>query len=430
MFRAIPEKHPHICLVNIIQRIGKVFTRSRTSNIGPAKDWTLWRSLFDVFSGKDISITRKSVLHIPAFWRAVDLIATQVAALPFNVYTLNSDGEMTEARQNPVWKLLNYRPNEKYDYFSFMEAIIRIVLTGTEGYKAGNCLIGIRKDGRGAVMSLEIIHDAFEIVELDTGGLVYIINGQGVSANDIIHIKAWTTDAITGGDLLTAQQMTFQRGINEIKSFSDFYKRGANVSGILETDNPMSPTQRKETEDAWSRNYSGPDNSGKTALLTHGVKYRPIGRALAESDLAARKNTVEDIANITGVPLPLLAISQGVPMNNLEVLNRLFQQYTLRAWCKRIESEFNTKLFGFQSGSTSTFVRFNMEGLLRGDTVSRANYYTSLYNIRAINPNEIRRLEGMNPYDGGDEFGMPLASNSQENQPSNEQGEGDQNDQV
>lgn len=426
--RTLTPEHPEFYPVNIIQRIGKAFTkRSTTSNIGPAKDWTLWRSLFDVFSGQDIAINRKSVLYIPAYWRAVDLIATQVAALPFNVYTSNSAGEVTEARRDPVWKLLNFRPSDKYDYFSFMEAIIRIMLTGTEGYKAGNCLIGIRKDGRGAVVSLEIIHDAFQIVELETGGIVYVINGVGINSGDIIHLKAWTTDALTGGDLITAQQMTFQRGINEIKSFSDFYRRGANVSGILETDSPLSPTQRRETEDGWNRTYSGPENTGKTALLSHGVKYKPIGRALAESDLAARKITVEDVANITGVPLPLLAVSQGVPMNNLEVLNRLFQQYTLRAWCKRIESEFNTKLFGFQPGSNMTFVRFNMEGLLRGDTASRANYYTSLYNIRAINPNEIRKLEGMNPYEGGDEFGQPLASNSQENTPRNEQGEGNAN---
>ena len=29
-------------------------------------------------------------------------------------------------------------------------------------------------------------------------------------------------------------------------------------------------------------------------------------------------------------------------------------------------------------------------------------------------PNEIRNLEGFNPYEGGDKFGMPLASNSKE----------------
>jgi hypothetical protein len=52
--------------------------------------------------------------------------------------------------------------------------------------------------------------------------------------------------------------------------------------------------------------------------------------------------------------------------------------------------------------------------MLRGDTQSRAEYYTALYNIRAISPNEVRALENMNPYEGGDAYGMPLASNSTE----------------
>jgi len=52
--------------------------------------------------------------------------------------------------------------------------------------------------------------------------------------------------------------------------------------------------------------------------------------------------------------------------------------------------------------------------LYRGDVMARAEFYTKLYNIRAIAPNEIRNLEGFNPYEGGDKFGMPLASNSKE----------------
>lgn len=290
-----------------------------------------------------------------------------------------------------------------------MEAVMRTILTGTRGYGAGNCLIQIIRDNRGAVMMLDIIHDSFDVVETDTG-IQYIIDQKVYPASDIIHLKAWTRNAETGESPHKLLQSTFKRGISEINTFADFYKNGANVSGLLETDAPLNPTQRKELEEAWARNYSGVANQGKTALLSHGVKYKIIGTRLNEADISSRKMTVEDISNITGVPLPLLS-SGNTPLNSLEVLNRLFVQYTLRAWCKRIESEFNTKLFSFSQTGT-TFVRFNLDGLLRGDTKSRADYYTALYNIRAINPNEIRALENMNPYDGGDVFGMPLASNS------------------
>lgn len=416
--------------MNIIQRLGQIFKRATYSKIGPAKDWTVWRALMDVFGMSIVSVTRKTILSIPAYWRAVDLIATQVASLPFSVYTYNSEeGTINEAKTNPVWRLLNYRPSPKYDYFSFMEAVIRIIMTGTEGYGAGNCLIGILWDSAGRAAALEIIHDAYEIRETEAGQLVYIINGMAVTSSDIIHLRAWSVDGIEGTNVVKVQHQTFKRGLSEIKSFADFYLRGANVSGVLETDAPLNPTQRKELEGLWSDTYSGDANAGKTALLSHGVKYKPIGRALSGDDISARRMTVEDVANITGVPLPLLAASQGVPMNNLEVLNRLFVQYTLRTWCKRIESEFNTKLFS-SAQAGQIFVRFNMEGLLRGDTISRATFYRELYNIRAINPNEIRSLEGMNPYAGGDAFGQPLASNSTETTQENDNGKGNEDDTV
>lgn len=386
------------------------FFRSKTYNIGPAKDWTLWQTLQGWFGVKEVSVNSQSVLSIPAYWRAVDLIATQVASLPFSVFTVASDGVISEARTNPVWRLLNFRPSPEYDYFSFMESVIRIMLTGTRGYAPGNCLIRIIRDNRGAVAMFDIVHEQFEVMETDMG-IYYLIDNQLIAASDIIHLKAWTHNAEGGESPLKLLNSTFKRGISEINTYSDFYKNGANVSGILETDTPLNPTQRKELEDAWNKNYAGAGNTGKTALLSHGVKYKSIGTRLTDTDLASRRMTVEDIANITGVPLPLLNSGDKTPLNNLEVLNRLFVQYTLRAWCKRIESEFNSKLFSFNQVGT-TFVRFNLDGLLRGDTMSRASYYRELYNIRAISPNEIRALENMNPYDGGDVYGMPLASNS------------------
>ena len=181
----------------------------------------------------------------------------------------------------------------------------------------------------------------------------------------------------------------------------------------METDQALSKEQRDIIEESWNRKYQGSDNSGKTALLSNGVKYRQTGKAVDQNDINARKLTITDISNITGVPVTLLG--QTETFNNSELLNRMFVQYTLRSWTKRIESEFNSKLFP-RSQWGKTFVKFDLDGLLQGDTDSRARLYQTMYNIRALNPNEIRKKEGMNGYDGGDVYGMPLASNSTENQ--------------
>ena len=54
------------------------------------------------------------------------------------------------------------------------------------------------------------------------------------------------------------------------------------------------------------------------------------------------------------------------------------------------------------------YFKFFAQGLLRGAVKDRGEFYSGLYNIGAINPNEIRELEDMNPYDGGEKYRVPL----------------------
>ncbi len=52
---------------------------------------------------------------------------------------------------------------------------------------------------------------------------------------------------------------------------------------------------------------------------------------------------------------------------------------------------------------------FNLDGLLRGDIAARSSYYTTMRNVLAMSPNEIRIKENMNPYEGGDSYENPSA---------------------
>ncbi|QHS27685.1 phage portal protein (plasmid) [Piscirickettsia salmonis] len=47
------------------------------------------------------------------------------------------------------------------------------------------------------------------------------------------------------------------------------------------------------------------------------------------------------------------------------------------------------------------FVKFNIEGLLRGDTAARASFYNRMFSIGVMSQNDIRELENMNPIEDG-----------------------------
>jgi HK97 family phage portal protein len=268
-------------------------------------------------------------------------------------------------------------------------------------------------DSSGNIDRLHLITEEWEQFKVEGEYFYYIHeHGASVPASEIIHLRMYSEDGILGKSVIDYQQDTLGRGIAEIQHGANFYGNGAQIGGVLETDQALSKEQRDIIQESWNRNYQGPDNSGKTALLSNGVKYKATGKGVDANDIEGRRLTITDISNITGVPVTLLG--QSETFNNAELLNRIFVQYTLRSWTKRIESEFNSKLFPREQWG-KTFVKFDLDGLLQGDTDSRARLYQTMYNIRALNPNEIRKKEGLNGYEGGDEYGMPLASNSKEN---------------
>ena len=82
--------------------------------------------------------------------------------------------------------------------------------------------------------------------------------------------------------------------------------------------------------------------------------------------------------------------------------------HTLGPWFTRIEQRLNMQLLTQKERADGYFCRFTVAGLLRGSHKDRSEFYRTMYGIGALNPNEIRSYEDLNPYDGGDKYRVPL----------------------
>ena len=81
---------------------------------------------------------------------------------------------------------------------------------------------------------------------------------------------------------------------------------------------------------------------------------------------------------------------------------------SLSPWVRRVEEAADRDLLSDAELDEGYFSKLDIRGLMMGDTTERAAYYTSLYNIGAMNPNEIRSLEDLNGYKGGEKYRVPL----------------------
>jgi len=300
----------NICVMELIQRIKKPFQQLRAaiySKIGPAKDWSTWQTVLFSASRAKVSVNWKTSQAIPAYFRAITILSEQIASLPFSVFTKDADGNIKEAVDHPLYPLINFRPEPTRDKFTYFETLVRQLFTGSSKYKGGNALIHIMTNSTGNIDRLHLITEDWEQFKIEGEYFYYIHeHKETIPASDIIHLRMYSEDGILGKSVIDYQQDTLGRGIAEIQHGANFYGNGAQIGGVLETEQALSKEQRDIIQESWNRNYQGPDNSGKTALLSNGVKYKTTGKGVDANDIESRRLTITDISNITGVPVTLL----------------------------------------------------------------------------------------------------------------------------
>ena len=85
--------------------------------------------------------------------------------------------------------------------------------------------------------------------------------------------------------------------------------------------------------------------------------------------------------------------------NNSEMAELAFLNDTLRPLLTKIELEFEIKLFDREDNLD---IKFDVAELLRTDKKSQAEYFTKMFNLGTMSPNDIRKELDMEPIDGGD----------------------------
>src|SRR5690606_33118559 len=108
----------------------------------------------------------------------------------------------------------------------------------------------------------------------------------------------------------------------------------------------MPTEKRKENEEAWRRNWGGPEGSGGTPLLTGGMKYHPIVANNKDSQwIEARSFQVEEILRFLGVPGVLVGYAdKTATYASAEQFFLSFVTHSVRPWTENIAQELNASV--------------------------------------------------------------------------------------
>lgn len=271
----------------------------------------------------------------------------------------------------------------------------------------GNAYAQIIRNGRGDVIGLyPLMPDRIKVDRDDKNRLVYIYSRydeanpnykvQGdivLHQEDVFHVPGLGFDGLVGYSPIAMAKNAIGISLACEEYGASFFGNGASPSGVLEHPGVIKNPER--VREAWQKAYGG-NNNHRTAILEEGMKYTPISIPNNEAQfLETRKFQIEEIARLYRVPLHMIGDLEHATFSNIEHQSLEFVKYTLDPWIIRWEQALQKALLS-ESEKSKYFIKFNVDGLLRGDYASRMQGYATARQNGWLSANDIRDMEEMN----------------------------------
>lgn len=365
---------------------------------------SFWSSPYNFFFGASSSgksVSEKTALQTTAVYACVRILAETIASLPLHTYRYSPGGK-EKAANHPLYYLLHSEPNPEMTSFVFRETLMGHLLLW------GNAYAQIIRDGRGRVLGLyPLLPSKMLVSRTDQGILFYQYEKDGrtyfLPNTEVLHIPGLGFDGLVGYSPIAMAKNAIGMAIATEEYGAKFFANGASPGGVLE--HPGVVKDPGKIRESWNAVYQGSGNAHRVAVLEEGMKFQPIGIPPEQAQfLETRKYQLNEIARIFRIPPHMIGDLEKSSFSNIEQQSLEFVMYTLDPWVIRWEQAIQRALL---SGGEKRqyFVKFNVDGLLRGDYQSRMNGYAVGRQNGWLSANDIRELENLNrisPELGGD----------------------------
>jgi len=356
------------------------------------------------------TVTERSSMQMTAVYSCVRVLAEAVAGLPLHLYKYTDSGGKDKALNNKLYFLLHDEPNPEMTSFVFRETLMTHLLLW------GNAYAQIIRNGKGEVIAIyPLLPNRMSVHRDDNGNLYYKYlrsledahrantNEVMLSPSEVLHIPGLGFDGLVGYSPIAMAKNAVGMAIACEEYGAKFFANGATPGGILE--HPGIVKDPARVRESWNAVYQGSGNAHRIAVLEEGMKYTPIGISPEQAQfLETRKFQINEIARIFRVPPHMVGDLEKSSFSNIEQQSLEFVKYTLEPWLVRWEQAMVRSLLS-KSEKEQYFIKFNVDGLLRGDYESRMNGYATARQNGWMSANDIRQLENLDRIsaaEGGD----------------------------
>ena len=349
----------------------------------------------------NIAVTPEIALKSTPVYRGVSVRCEVLGSLPFMLYRRRPDGGKDRATDHPIFKLIHSRPNPWTSAPEFVMQLEQDCITDGGGYALAN---------RAGDKIVELIRLAPRSVQVDTDDATlepkYTVTLKDGTKRiyrwqDILHVS-------TLGNLAPIKQAREAIGLCMAmeRHAGALFGNGARPAGVLKFKRKLADDVYERLRRSWASGHSG-ENAGKTAIIEDDGDFVPLTFNSVDLQFQElRAFQVVEVARALGVPPNLLMDFGRATWGNAEQMAQGFLTFTLLPRMKLWAGAVSRLL---SADEQDEFVpEFVADALVQAEIAARFEAYAKAITNGILNPNEARALENRPPYDGGNEFRVPM----------------------
>ena len=348
-----------------------------------------------------VGVNETNSLQMSGVYRAVNLIGGTSAGLPLHAFT-KIDGSPARVGENSQAAQLLEDPHPDMTPFELWETVYAHLLLW------GNAYLRKVRTRLGVIVELWAIHPGrVRSGRASDGTKVYAVDGQHVWTDyEVLHIPGFGYDGVCGVSPIRLAREGLGLAMAAEGFGARFFASGSLMSGILQTEQRLTQDQANALKASWQAKVAGLGQAHEVAILDAGAKFQQMSVPPGDAQfLESRQFQVTEVARWYGIPPHMLMQTEKSTSwgTGIEQQGLGFVTYTLGPWLRRVEQRLTKML---RPGTV--YARYNVQGLLRGDSKAEAEYATAMHGIGVLSTNEIRALKELPPVDGGDVRYRPL----------------------
>jgi HK97 family phage portal protein len=355
-------------------------------------------------SPSGVAVSDIAALKLSTFFGCTRLLSSTIGSLPCGLFRPDSQGYPAPARDLALYRVLHDSPNadqSPIDYFEFLT--LSLIM-------AGDHIAWKTKNGAGETVALDPIRpDIVRVYRRDDGEIGYRWTDNGekydVTQADVFHVRGFGGGPLRGMSILANARESLGIALAADRAAASMFRNGARPSGSLNFKDWIDTDRRAEARADIERQFSGAMNTGRPFILEGGAEWKQISLNADDAQLLeSRAWSVEEICRWFGVPPFMIGHSEKSTSWGTGIEQQLlgFQKFTLNPYLRRIEQAIYKQLLTPAQRVSGLYAKFNLEGLLRADSMARASFYRAMTQTGVMTINECRAKEDLPPIEGGD----------------------------